>query len=109
MHLDRYILLTTLGNNFSRRHIEIYFVFKFSQKTGFDIICKLSPMKTIGMKCQILFSEKKKVINLSSVELAQGVVKVKGSIFLKNRHFFFIQESFNELIYSIHIIIKCGI
>ena len=27
----------------------------FSQKTGFDISCKLSPQETICMKCQILF------------------------------------------------------
>ena len=30
----------------------------FSQKTGFDISCKLSPLETICMKCQILFSGK---------------------------------------------------
>ena len=32
----------------------------FSQKTRLDISCKLSPMETICMKCQILFSEKNK-------------------------------------------------
>ena len=38
-----------------------------SQKTGFDISCKLSPMETVCMQCQILFSWKKKEnINLSS-------------------------------------------
>ena len=36
----------------------IFFLF-FSWKTGFDISCKLSPMETIWMKCQILFSSKK--------------------------------------------------
>ena len=30
------------------------------QKTGFDILCKLSPLETICMKCQILFSGKNK-------------------------------------------------
>ena len=42
------------------------------------------------MKCQILFSGKNKKNNiiLSSAENAQRVVKVKGSIFLKNRHFY---------------------
>ena len=51
----------------------------FFQKTEFDISCKLSPLETICMKCQILFSgkNKKNIINLSSAELAQGVVKVK--------------------------------
>ena len=32
----------------------------FSQKTGFDITCKLSPMETICMQCQNLFSGKNK-------------------------------------------------
>ena len=51
----------------------------FPQKTGFDISCKLSPMETICIKCQIMFSgkNKKNVIILSSAELAQRVVKVK--------------------------------
>ena len=45
-----------------------------SQKTGFDISCKLSPMETICMKCQILFSRKNKknIVNLLSAELAQS-------------------------------------
>ena len=32
----------------------------FSQKTGSDILCKLSPLETICMKCQNLFSGKNK-------------------------------------------------
>ena len=32
----------------------------FSQKTGSDISCKLSPLETICMKCRILFYRKKK-------------------------------------------------
>ena len=50
----------------------------FSWKTGFVISCKLSPMETICMKCCILFSVKNKkiIINLSSAELAQRVVRV---------------------------------
>ena len=55
------------------QQIEIFFLI-FSQKTGFDISCKLSR--------QSLFpGEKKKeinIINLLSAELAQRVVKVKG-------------------------------
>ena len=44
----------------------------FSQKTGFDIPCKLSPLETICMECQILFSRKSKknMINLLSAEFA---------------------------------------
>ena len=32
----------------------------FSQETGFNISCKMSPLETICMKCQILFSDKNK-------------------------------------------------
>ena len=51
----------------------------FSQKTGFDISCKLPPLEAICMKSLILFSgkSKKNVISLSSAELVQRVVKVK--------------------------------
>ena len=38
----------------------------FSQKTGFDISCKLSPKETICMKCLILFSGKN-MKNISNV------------------------------------------
>ena len=71
------LALSTLGKIFSRRHFEIFFL--FSQKTGNDISCKSSPKETICMKCQILFSgkNKKNIINLSSAENAQRVVKVK--------------------------------
>ena len=57
----------------------MFFLFSyFSQETGVDISCKLSPMETICMKCQILFSWKnKKNINLSFAEFVQTVVKVK--------------------------------
>ena len=44
-----------LGKIFSRQHIQKYY-FYFSQKTGFDISCKLPPIETICMKCQSLFS-----------------------------------------------------
>ena len=59
---------------FSAENILKYISY-FSQKTGFDISCKLSPLETICMKCQMLFSGKnKKNISLSSAELAQRVV-----------------------------------
>ena len=47
-----------LGKNLSRQHFEIFLY--ISQKIGFDSSCKLSPKETICMKCQILFSRKKK-------------------------------------------------
>ena len=70
-------LVSTVGKIFSRQHYHIqkYFSY-FYQKTGFDISCKLSPLETICMKCQILFAWKN-IINLSSAELAQRVVKIK--------------------------------
>ena len=67
-------MLNTLGKNFSRQLFEIFFL--FFPKIGFDILCKLSPMETICIKCQILFSGKntKNVISLSSAELGQRVI-----------------------------------
>ena len=44
---------------FSADNILKYFYFS-KKKTGLDISCKLSPKETICMKCQNLFSEKKK-------------------------------------------------
>ena len=47
---------------YKRQHIttdDIFHFFSyFSQKTGFDLSCKLSSKETICMKCQILFSAK---------------------------------------------------
>ena len=49
-------------NTFNLYHSRGYFsrretiLFLFSPRTGFDILCKLSPMVTICMKCQNLFS-----------------------------------------------------
>ena len=52
----------------------------FSQKIGFDILCKLSPMETVCVKCQNLFSRqnKKNITNLSSAELAKRQESGKG-------------------------------
>ena len=61
-----------LENNISRRHFEIGSV--FSQKTGFDVSCKLSQMS------YPVFWEKNKIhfINLSSADFHQKVGKVKS-------------------------------
>ena len=53
------LMLSTLGKTISADDILKYFSY-FPLKTGFDILCKLSPIETICMKCQILFYEKKK-------------------------------------------------
>ena len=68
-------LRLALWVKFSADNILKYFSY-FSKKTGYDISCKL---ETICMKCQILFfgKNKKNIINLSSAENAQRVVKVK--------------------------------
>ena len=73
------LTLSPLGRIFSRQHIEILFL-RFLHKTGLDILCKLSPMKTTCLNYQILFSGSNKTIitNLSSAELAQRVVKDKN-------------------------------
>ena len=67
--------LSSMGK-FSAENTLFFFFFYFSQKTGFDISCKLSPspLETICMKCQTLFSgkNKKNIINLASAELAMG-------------------------------------
>ena len=47
----------------------------FSQKTGFDISCKLSPEETICMKYQILFSGKNKK-NISKCRLLKILPRV---------------------------------
>ena len=47
-------LTISLGDNSADNKLITF----FSQKTGFDISCKLSPLETICMKCQSLFSGK---------------------------------------------------
>ena len=68
--LISHLMLSTVGKIFSRQHFEIFY--NSSQETGFNISCKLPPLETICMKCQILFSGKKKknAINLSSAKFA---------------------------------------
>ena len=54
----------------------LFHYYYFPEKTGFAISCKLSPMETICMKCQNLFSgisgKNKENINLLSAELKSG-------------------------------------
>ena len=66
-----YLTLSMLGKNSADDILKFFFFFSnFSQKTDFDISCKLSPEETICMKCQNLFSGKNKTntIALSSAE-----------------------------------------
>ena len=50
----------------------------FFQKTGFDLTCKLSPLETICMQAQILFSGENSV-KLSSADFVQREMTVKNT------------------------------
>ena len=77
--------------NFTADSILKYF-FLFSQKTVFDISCKLSPLETICMKRQIMFSRKNKknIIHLSSAVLAQTDRRIRMCDFFLFILFYFI-------------------
>ena len=70
---------TAANNNDLSFRLALCVILKyFPQKTDFDISCKLSPMETVCMKCQSLFSggKKENIIFLSSAEFAKRVVMV---------------------------------
>ena len=82
-HVKRFLpLLPPISLNHSGKSQELPIsvdgLLKYFPKIGFDISYKLSPVETICMKCQILFSGKirKNIFNLLSAELAKRVVKV---------------------------------
>ena len=58
-----------------KKNKEIFF-FLFFRKIRLDISCKLSPLETVHMKCQIQFygKNKKTLIDLSSAEPAHSMV-----------------------------------
>ena len=60
-----HLKLSRVGKTFRKTAIQT--VFYFSQKIVFDISYKLSPKEIICMKCQSLFSGKKKESKISSV------------------------------------------
>ena len=80
------ITLKTLVNFSADDKLKYLVVFFSFRKTGIDISCKLSPLETICMKCQILFpgENKKTITKLSSAELSQRVVKVKRFTLTRN-------------------------
>ena len=65
----------------SRRQTDFFFFFFFLQKTGFDILCELSPWETICMKCRSLFSGKSKKI-LSNGHLLKFLASMQCVSFL---------------------------
>ena len=63
--MNGHLTLTTLWADSADDKLMI--IFLFFKKTGYDISCKLSPVETICIKCQNLFSKKnKKNISMSS-------------------------------------------
>ena len=58
-----------------------YFLYVF-QKIEFYFSCKLSPLQTVCMNCQISFSEKykKNLINLTSAESAHSMVSISMTV-----------------------------
>ena len=77
---DQHFNLNHSMDKFSKQQTNDIFSY-FSQKTGFDISCKLSPngdnLHEISNPVFWGKKEKKYIINLSTVELARRVVKVK--------------------------------
>ena len=72
-------MLSMLGKHSADKILNTVFFCFFSQKIGFDISYKLSPLEIICTKCQNLFSrenKKKNIANLLFAELAKKVVKV---------------------------------
>ena len=79
---------------FSRPQIDDIILI-FPRKQGFDISCKLSPMKTICMKCQNLFSGKNK-INISICCLLKIVLNLVI--------FFLLSASVCDNFFSVHVV-----
>ena len=75
------LMLSMLGKNFSRQLSEILFSY-FSQKTGFDISCRLSSGDNLHEMANPIFWKKgdKNIISLSSAACAQRVLKFKHQI-----------------------------
>ena len=66
------LTLSVLGKIFSRRHFEIFFL--FSKKTGFKVSCNGDNLHV--MSKPVFWENKKDIINMSSSEFGQRVVKV---------------------------------
>ena len=71
------LTISMQGNNVSRRHFEILFLF-FFRKIGLGISCKLSPKETICMQCQTLLfgKNKNKVIEFIVCKISAETIEV---------------------------------
>ena len=61
-------------------HFLLFYFFYFSEKTSLDISCELSAWQMIHMKCQDLFSLKKKIkkkIECHLLQILLGALRVK--------------------------------
>ena len=72
--LDQIFDAALLANSADNKLV-IFFSY-LPQETGFDISCKLSPMETICMQCQILFPGKKNKKNISKCRLLKFLPRV---------------------------------
>ena len=66
-----------LPNAFSTDHTLKYFLIFPKEKTGFDISCKLSPLLN-----PVFWGKIRNNSYLSSAELAERVIKVKGKLLI---------------------------
>ena len=77
------------------KYAEDEFLKYFPQKTGLNISHKLSPIETIDVKCQILFSgkNKKNAINISSAEFkVKATCKIIAATYWKFFLLLFFQQ-----------------
>ena len=79
-------IFTTLWVNSAGDKL-IYFSY-FSQKTGSDISCKLSPMETTCMKCQSLFSgqNKKNISKCRLLKFLPSMLSVYNYLTFHDKH-----------------------
>ena len=66
-----------------KKNKEIFFL--FSRKIGFDISCKLYPLETVRMKCQILFYGKNKKFLINFAESAHSMVSNNSQMSVRNK------------------------
>ena len=78
---------TLWANSMNPKNFTFFFFFflsysHFSPESRFDISCKLTPMETIRMKCQILFSGKnqKNIPKCPLLKMLPSMLIVKNSI-----------------------------
>ena len=69
---------------FGQMRLMIFFLFFFFQKIGYGISCRMSPLETVCMKCQNLFSAKK-IRDISICHMLSIKKKKKTTTTKKNK------------------------